>query len=278
MLELIVNADDFGLNANINEAIERCFREGILTSASLMANGKAFDEAVKIAKNTDLDVGIHFGLVQGKPICNSYQVASLIDHDGKFFSNSKIFIKNYLLGRISINDIEKELLSQAEKILDTGLLISHLDSHQHLHLLPKILEVINKISKKYSIKFVRLPKEPIQRYMISDGYINSIAQLASINVFCWRVKNKIAQTTDRFAGFYFGGRLTVTNLISILKNLPNQGTCELMCHPGIPKNNSNNEIGGYRLVEEADALTSDEIKWLIKKLGINIISFRDLLK
>lgn len=134
MKKLIVNADDFGRHELINSAIERAFINGICRSASIMAGGAAFEQAVKIANiHKNLGIGVHFTLVMGKSVLPHSEIPSLVDNDGNFCDDYIIFMKRYLTVKIAINEIRLELSAQIQKIINSGLKISHVDSHQHMH-------------------------------------------------------------------------------------------------------------------------------------------------
>ncbi len=276
MLDLIVNADDFGINDKVNEEILRSFRYGILRSASIMANGNSFIEAVNIAKDYKLDIGIHIALVNGKSLNDPFRISSLIDKQDKFYDNSKKFLVKYFLGKILLEDVKKEVSLQIERVMDYRLKITHIDSHQHLHLLPNILEIIKDFAKKYSIKFIRFPREKFTSYFLKSCNYQRLGELAAINLACSYIKGKIPHTTDHFVGFFYGGQLNKHNLSELIKSLPAKGTCELMCHPGLSEADRFSR-NNYRKCEESKSLIDDEIIKMIKVRHINITSYKDLL-
>src|SRR3989304_4906126 len=162
MLKIIINADDFGLNEEVNEGILKSFRNGILRSASLMANGNSFDHAVGIIhSNPNLDIGVHLTLVEGKPIMAADKIPSLLNENGNLYTHAIKFTKKYFSEVINLGEAYEELNAQIRKVLDHGINISHIDSHQHIHMLPKILDLIIDLANQYNIKFIRLPKENI---------------------------------------------------------------------------------------------------------------------
>lgn len=278
MLKLIINADDFGLSQNVNDAIIESYRKGILRSASLMANGKSFEHAVSCIKsNTDLDIGIHLTLTEQKPILDSFKVASLVDEKGYLPEHAIEFSMKYILGKISHREIQKEISAQFEKILDNGIKISHIDSHQHLHLLPQILNWTNQMAKHYNIKFIRLPKENLSSYMLNiPNSPSRIVQMIILNYLCLRAKNQKINRSDYFAGYYLGGKLNKKNLITVINNLPSAGTCELMCHPGSNDLSRKRFFSYYRKENELAALMDDEVKETLVKKNIQLISFSEL--
>lgn len=264
------------MNKFVNEEIIKSYYDGILTSTSLMANGNYFDYAIELVKeNPGLDVGVHLTLTKEKPVLSSKYVKSIIDSEGKLFSTSNNFARNYFLGKISLHEVESELTAQIEKIINTGIKISHLDSHQHLHVLPKIAEIAVRLAKKYSIKFIRLPKEKIKSYMFKNPKSAlRILQMCSLNFLCSMIQKQIPHKTDFFTGFFYGGRLSKQNLITLIDNLPAYGICELVCHPGYSEMSIKKR--GYRRVEESLALTNPEISEMLANRGIQITSFKQV--
>ena len=135
--QLLVNADDFGRHVLIDQAVKRCVEDGCLRSATLMPGGKAFDDAVEVARcHPELGVGIHLTLVNGFPVCEAKDIPSLVTKEGVFFDNHVEFVKHFLKGQIAMEDVRRELMAQAAKMERTGLPLTHVDSHQHMHMLP----------------------------------------------------------------------------------------------------------------------------------------------
>ncbi len=278
MLKLIINADDFGHSEKINLAVIECFRNGILRSASLMANGKSFDHAVGIVRsNPDLDIGVHLSLVGGMPLLGSAESHSLLKDERYFHKNAVDFAKIYFSGKISLQEVKAEWTAQIEKLLDYGIKISHIDSHQHLHILPRILDIATELANRYKIKFIRLPRESFKQYMLRDwgSSFRSLAQMSVLNYFCSKSRGKTFYKTDHFMGFYFGGKLSKQNMLTLVNNLPLNGTCELMCHPGFEQF-TDDSTSQYRKVEETIALTDQDVAKLIGSKNITISSFKNL--
>jgi len=148
MKKIIVHADDFGLSEKVNEGILYAHREGILTSTSIMACGPAFDHAVHLIKEVDsLDIGVHLTAIEERPLLSPLYIPSLVTKEGRFYPHAKHFLKNYLLGRISLEEVRLEFTKQIEKILDSGIDITHIDSHQHIHILPGIFKITVSLAK-----------------------------------------------------------------------------------------------------------------------------------
>ena len=278
MLSLIVNADDFGLTREVNAAILKSYRNGILRSASLMANGRFFDDAVGIAKsNPKLDIGVHLTLVGERPILETHKISSLVSAEKKFHKNAFNFSIKYFSNNISLKEVKNEFTAQIEKIKDYGIKISHIDSHQDLHILPKILDIVIELANNYKIKFVRIPKERFSGYMFRDlKSLSRIAQMITVNHFCTIARKKISLKTDHFAGFYFGGKLSKQNLLNLINILPADGVCELMCHPGLTEDSTNYSHWKYRQLEEMHTLIDKEVADALMKKNIEITSFKNL--
>ena len=165
--KFILNADDFGLSKDLNRAVLEGYQAGLLKSASLVANGEAFDEAIEIIKNQcqELGVGIHLNVLEGKSLCSD--LTTLTDSDNKF-NNSflQLFIKAYNTKEKDFyTQLEREFRRQIETILSRTA-VSHIDSHSHIHSIPKIFDMVCRLAKEYGIKQVRTHFE--KPYIIPD--------------------------------------------------------------------------------------------------------------
>lgn len=142
MKQVIINADDFGLTSGVNQSILTCHKAGSVTSATLMVNMPAALEAAEIVKaHPELGVGLHFTLTLGQPIRSHDEVPGLVDNQGLFHLRSACE-KRLFLGRIKAHEVQRELLAQFDRFLSFGLMPTHLDSHQHIHLFPVVFDVI----------------------------------------------------------------------------------------------------------------------------------------
>lgn len=277
-LRLIVHGDDFGLSEAINEGIRCAHRHGILTSASVVAVGEAFREAVGICRTLpSLDLGIHLTLVEEKPLLPPPSVPSLLAPNGRFHRHAKVFTARYLRGQIDLQEVQLELAAQIERALATGLPVTHLDSHQHLHLLPGILEVVLELAERYGIRLVRFPTEKLASYMLQlpRGLSRVVYQLV-LNVLCRRAR-QWKWRTDCSLGFFFAGQLDRTNLKILIDHLPGDGTAELICHPGSHDPQSPYRHWGYHWTKELEALVDPEIRRLLQTRNVQLISYRDLM-
>jgi len=278
MLKLIVNADDLGLSEAVNEGILEAHRNGILTSASVMANGVAFEHAIRLCRSIpSLDLGIHLTLVEEEPLLSAAAIPSLVDTGGRLHRHATTFMRKYVAGKIHLQDVRSELEAQIQKVLSQGFEVSHLDSHQHLHLLPQILRITIALAKKYNIPAIRIPREHLRPYMLRRaGGISRLCQLFVLNAFCQLGRKMPARRTDHFVGFFFGGNLHKENLHTLIQSLPISGTCELMCHPGMEDPTTRYSHWGYHWSEELSALTDPEIAKVVRRQGVDLISYRQL--
>lgn len=272
---LIVNADDFGLTHSINNGILKCFKYGIVTSASIITNGRAFEESVSLSKEHGLNVGLHLTLMDGQPVSNAEDVKSLTDRNGLFPTNYLSFSMNYFLSRISLNDIESEFRAQICKFIDAGLVPKHINGHNHVHMFPRILDITLKLMDEYNIKVIRAPFSRIFPAM-SNISLNSFAKLFLI-LLSKHSRRKISKfgfnTPDHFEGLFCSGRLTKKDIIKVLDRLK-AGTTELMCHPGYSDNESVRIYPwNYKWEEELKALCDDDVKKIVEKQGIRLEGF-----
>ena len=281
MKQLIINADDFGLHPLINKGIIKGHSEGIITSTSLMPSAPYFDEAVQLAKaNPSLGVGIHLTLVGGvKPACTS-GVNSLLTAGGVFAEDYTGFAKKWYTGSIKKNELVKELETQIEKVLAAGIKPTHIDSHQHMHVLPGIAGIVVRLCEKYGIKKIRMPGENI---FWSGGFEVGMGRKIGRDglSFCAMLAKGKAQSAglvypQHFFGMVAGGNLNAELVKNILLNLP-ESTSEIMTHPGFDSTElAKHFTWGYHWQDELGAFLSAENKEIVREHGIKLINFGGL--
>ncbi|HUQ90348.1 MAG TPA: ChbG/HpnK family deacetylase [Bryobacteraceae bacterium] len=265
---LIVNADDFGFTRGVNDGIVESHVNGILTAATLMANGPEFEHAAALARqHPSLDIGCHLVLVGG---------ASLLPPHRPYPLDLKGLLR--ALWRKEFR-IEAELEAQVQRIIHAGIRPTHLDTHKHTHLLPPVLDVVARLSRKYSIPWVRRPFDfpitgphaPLGRRLLSRSldFMRRRFQRALSAQGC--------RTTDHFAGFSVTGLFHTAELTSLLRQIP-CGVTEFMTHPGF----CNEELrrAPTRLKEsrarELEALCAPETREALTQFGIRLVNYRDL--
>ncbi|HEY3299091.1 MAG TPA: ChbG/HpnK family deacetylase [Armatimonadota bacterium] len=275
----MVNADDFGLSEGINRGILSAFHEGILRSASLMPNGAAFTDAVSLARNNpDLGVGIHLSLVDERCVANAEAVRGLADKDSMLPGSYTSFVKGYFLKNFGISQIRAEMEAQVQKFLETGLKPTHIDSHQHLHIMPGIFEAVLEIAEKSDIRVVRVPLE--RGGVFPRSFDMRGASLIFLNALCGRASRKARASgflvADHFWGLDASGRMNEENLVRALNSL-RPGVNEIMCHPGFSDAASRQRYPwGYQWDEEAAALKSESVRKIISDNNVRLASFREI--
>lgn len=279
MKNLIVNADDFGRHELINRAVERAFENGCLRSATLMAGGIAFDDAVNRAKKLQgLGVGIHFTLANGNPVLPPEEIPTLVTAEEIFHGDYVKFLKRYMCGKISLDEVRAELAAQLEKISRTGLTLTHFDSHQHLHHFPGIIDIALDLAATKNISAMRVSDTGI-----FDGELKNFGQfigragLSSLAKFtAHRAHKKNFFTPEHFAGIVAGESVSENFLLKLIDNLRDD-TTEVMLHPG-----TDNKIlrdfcdWAHDFEEELNAVTSPKVLNALAEKNIAAINFADL--
>jgi predicted glycoside hydrolase/deacetylase ChbG (UPF0249 family) len=241
---LIINADDFGLTTGTNHGVEELHRAGVLTSATMMATGAAFDDAVRIAlRNPALGVGCHIVLVDDIPISHPQSIPTLLGADGKTFRPSLLdFIQALLRGTISRADISREIQAQIQKLQRAGIDVTHVDTHKHTHLFPAVAGPLLHIAQRCGVGAVRNPFGPATS---SDQFkgapLGRKISLQILNGFkpgflkLPQLKQGEILTTDGTLGIGGTGTMDAAAFREILQALTSSeenGLYELLCHPG----------------------------------------------
>jgi len=272
---LVVSADDFGLAEAVNEGIVHAHRGGIVTAASLIANGAAFDDAVRRARAVpSLDIGVHLTLVEERPLLGARAVPSLVGRDGRFHPSAAHFTWRALRGRIDPGDVRRELAAQCERVVAAGVAPSHLDSHQHTHVLPVVLDAVLELGRQLGVTAVRVPREPAPLRRVGAAPLRRVGE----SLVLGRLARRVARATrgcDGLAGFLEGGRLDQPRLLGVIERLP-RGTWELMTHPGSAHPGPAYAHWGYHWRAELDALVDADVAAAVRRRGIELISFRAL--
>lgn len=286
MRRLIVNADDFGLTRGVNRAIVEARARGIVTSATLMANSLAFDEAVQFAKtDTGLSVGCHVVLLDGRPLCEAARVSSLVEtRNGHAFRDGVAgFAVRALTGRIDSEQVEVETTEQIRKLQSNGLTVSHVDTHKHTHMFPAALQGVLRAARTCGITAIRNPFEVVAANFAraQRGLWKRYAQVKSLRGLAGGFRRAVAKaglrTPDGTLGIVATGHLNGNLFQNIADNMP-EGTWEFVCHPGYV----DADLDGIRTrlrqqrEEELAVLTSPEARGALESRDIELISYRQL--
>lgn len=265
MKRLAVNADDFGFTACVNEGILRSYLRGIVRSTSLMANGPALEQAVRIAReHPGLDVGCHLTLVQGESL----------SRPGTRLPSS---LSKWIAGFPGREAMVAEFRAQIEALLSHGIHPTHVDTHKHLHLLPPVLDAVTMVADEYSIRWVRKPFDLPVGWQPGLRAALALAMQPLRAPFGRRLRRSACRTTDYFAGFAVTGSLTGSWLASLLGSLPD-GLGEFVCHPGIcgPELNAADTRLKESREAELEALCSPAVKRAVIEQEVELVSFREL--
>ncbi len=281
MNRVIINADDFGIHEEVNKAVIDAHEHGVLTSASLLAQGPAFDDAVEQARlHPQLGIGVHLCLVGSlPPVLSPREVPTLAGSDGLMPENYGQFIKRMWTGAVNFSHIYDELNAQIEKIVSTGLSVTHVDSHQHLHMLPPVWKIVQALMKKHGIHRLRVPRESYAFKVMSASPV----RIAGRDGLTFLAKKAMADvrrlkftTADYFWGMVDGGNMNEKNLARILQMIP-FGVHEIMMHPGRSTAVLSQAFSwGYHWEEELQALVSPQIRQIGEKKRIEFIHYGQL--
>ena len=242
---LIVTADDVGLHPGMTEGAIRAHREGIVTACSIVATGVAFDDAVARLRDVpSLEVGVHLALVEERSLTG-------LRMPRKYTT----FAPLYLARVISIRDIERELRAQIARVLDTGLRVTHLNGHQHLHLLPRIFAVVARLARELAIPYVRIVDD--------HGGSQRALSMSALSFLGRRARAPF--TNDRTIGVSIAGHLT--NVTPLLDHV--EGVTELVTHPGV---NVTRYTWGYAWDAETSALCDPRLRDELARRDISLIA------
>jgi len=281
-----VNADDLGWTAGVNGGIAEAHRNGIVTSASLLANGEAFAQGAELARGTQgLGVGVHLNLSDGSPVSAPETVPSLLNDSGQFEGGPDGLLVKIATRRISIREVEIEWQAQIAKVRAAGVEPTHLDGHKHVHMLPGLFEIALRLAKRHGIQAIRVSHEASNlRAALSAGELRaSVVLKQGVQARGLKLLARDARmqadragvsTADHFCGIAQTGELTKEGVARLLRSLP-EGTTELMCHPGYADaalRKTATRLQGSR-EKEVEILTDMGIRNLVASQGIRLIDY-----
>lgn len=272
---LVVNADDLGLTRGVNRAIRRAHLDGVVTSTSLLAVGSAFDDAAKMLKQTPtLDLGAHLAMVgEDPPLLTAHEIPTLVDATGRFPLSYRTVVARALARRIDPADVQREFTAQLERITQIGVPLTHLDTHQHVHLWPSIGKVVAQLALTQAIPVVRVPRSR-RMHPIRIG-VNLLSTLLRR-----QVSRAGLRTTGDYAGLdeaglFFGPTFTHT-MRTLAEASKSGGAVEINSHPGEVTDDLDRFEWGYHWAEELAQLTDPDTRALIEELGFRTVSFSAL--
>lgn len=268
---LIVNADDFGRSKSINEAVIRAHREGILTTASLMVNELACDEAVALAKeNPQLGVGLHLTLLCGRAALPRERIAGLVNERSEFTNSPVNAGMKYFFRRQLRTQLEAEIAAQFDRFQATGLELDHVNGHLHMHLHPVVFSILMEHASEWGIKHLRLTRDLFWlNARLADGaWLYRMTHAAIYRALSARSRAPLIDRGIKFAPHVFGllqnAQVDEKYVTRLLPKLP-RGDSELYSHPSLDE-----------FKHEFDALVSPEVRQLVREQNLELIRYQDL--
>jgi hopanoid biosynthesis associated protein HpnK len=283
---LIINADDFGFTSGVNRAIVEAHKDGVVTSATLMANGQAFSEVVQLVNGLpELSIGCHIVLIDGEPVLQAEKISSLTQA-ARFRDGLKGFGVRALTGRFNATHIMAEATAQIQKIQSAGLTVSHFDTHKHTHLFPAVLRPLLRAAADCGLRAVRNPFGP--RFPMRSAQLlarpnlwTRHAEVRILRTFAVKFREAVEHegfvAPDGTLGIEVTGTLDETLFTAIASSIPD-GTWEFVCHPGY--NDPELQSAKTRLREsreiELRVLTLPGARGILEKQGVQLISYHEL--
>lgn len=292
---LIVTADDLGLTGGVVRAVRRAHRDGVVTSASLLAVGRAFPEAAEMVRQEDaLDLGAHLAMVgEDPPLLTAREVPTLVDRRGAFPLSYRAVVRRGAAGRIDPADVRREFAAQLERVQGVGVPVTHLDTHQHVHLWPPIGAVVAELAYSTGVRAVRTPASA-SRSPVGLA-VNALARRLRV-----RLGARGLATTDRYAGLDEAGGFDADRLAAALGRLsracpdrpeaadagPAAGSAtgsgvsaEINVHPGEADDPDLARFGwGYRWGDELSMLVAPATRAAIDRAGFALGTFAELAR
>jgi chitin disaccharide deacetylase len=292
---LIVNADDFGMTAGINRGIAEAQQSGIVTSASLMANALAFDQAAAMTRSlagsgSHFSVGCHVVLLDGEPLLPAERVGSLLQPGANNGSHFRVNLNDFVLasfrGKLQSDEIEAEAAAQMQCLQAAGVEPSHFDTHKHAHMFPAVLRPLLRAAQARNVPAVRNPfgqmwPLPVGDVLRQRRLWKRFAQLNTLRRFAAKFRQEVEahglRTTDGSLAVLVTGILDLKLFSSIVDNIP-QGTWEFVCHPGYNDAELANTKTRLResRAQELELLTSPDAREALQRRGIELITYREL--
>jgi len=268
---LIVNADDFGRSHAINQAVIRAHREGILTTASLMVNEAAADEAVALARQyPGLGVGLHLALVCGRSALPPSAIPNLVNTQSQFSGHPAAAGFRYFFSAGCRARLRDEIAAQFEKFRASALPLDHVNGHLHMHLHPTVFKILCDNSGRWGVRAMRLTRDPflLNARLASGRWLYRLSHAAVFCLLSAKARPVLARHNIRHTRAVFGmlqsTRVDGGYVTKLLPRLP-PGDSELYSHPSLDQ-----------FKDEFDALVNPSIRALVRQLGIQLIRYQDL--
>ncbi len=263
MIHLLFNSDDFGKTHDVNMAVLKAHREGVLGSASLMVTGDAFSEAVEMARSyPSLKVGLHLVLCDGKPLLPPSQIPDLIGSSGLFLDPATVGIRIAFCKKARLQ-AAAEMEAQFKGFIKTGLFPAHIDGHHHLHMHPFIFSECIRWGEELGFKRIRVAREfgnPLPPRRDCQKFFSKLFRhliFQGLSIACDRLLfSSSLQRLDGVLGLWENGRMSEDYLLRAISQI-SSGTWEVYVH-----------VGSEGAEEELPALLSLQLKKMLEQQKI----------
>lgn len=268
---LVVNADDFGRSNSINQAVIRAHETGILTTASLMVNEPARDEAVRMAReHPALGVGLHLTFLCGKAALPQARIRLLADAEGNFTNSPFGAGMKYFFAPGVREQLRIEMRAQFERFKSTGLRLDHVNGHLHLHLHPAILPILLEEGRTFGMTHARLTRDPLALNLrLAKGeWVYRLSHALIFRALAANAERQFRRVrvahTDRVFGLLQNARVDADFVRRLLEVLPS-GTSELYSHPSLDE-----------FENEYEAVAAKCLRERCRDLGVELVRYQDL--
>ena len=279
---LIVNADDFGMSEAVNEAIIRAHREGVLTSTSLMVTGEAVEQAVRLAKeNPGLAVGIHLVAVMGRSVLPQSEIPTLVDRGQNFSNNPVAAGLKYFFSPQARRELRREIAAQFARFHETGLRLSHVDGHLHLHVHPVIFNEALRQAIKYGARRMRVPEEERRLALAFDPSHRAQKTVFTIQFggLARYMKRKLRaagfSVPERVYGNLQSGRMDESYFLYMLDHL-RAATAEIYFHPAAYPADRALDADEQQCQIEFETLLSGRVRERLAQSGVKLTTYAEL--
>ena len=292
---LIINADDLGIHPNINAGILSAYRQGILSSCTMLMTTAYFDQTVRdYVRPQALPIGVHLSLTLGKAVAPRSEVPDLVDENGNLKLAADWLILSSFKGErgsAMLRQIRREFEAQLAIAHDHGLRPTHADSHQHVHMNPRIFRLLEELLPRFGIDRLRLSREAFHAFVLGPDLPdvmqrNNFAKWALLR---WRAAglHSSLATTDEFFGVLYSGAVTKRAMLSLLRAASPGRSLEICIHPGFPapagvsdypRPGYNAFISAAARQTEHDVITDPDVVKLARHPGLALRSFDGTIK
>jgi chitin disaccharide deacetylase len=281
--QLIVSADDFGASFEVNEAVERAHREGILRAASLMVTGAAAADAIERAQRLpQLAVGLHVVTVFGRPALPPQRVPQLVDAKGELPTDLAAAGVRYFFDARARRQLEDEIAAQFEAFARTGLHLDHVDAQCHMHVHPTIFATLLRVGRSHGLRAIRMPREPLatafraRHDKLSARLLNAAITEPWLAVMRRRARAAGLTYNDHAFGVNDAGAMTQARVLGLIERLPD-GVSEMFFHPATgPYAGADRGTERYAWAEELSALTSQRVRDELQRRNIRTTTYGEL--